>query len=260
MDRRQFLVGIGVFVVSACGGGTPTGPGPIVQPPPPPPPPPPPQPVPVLGISRILTFGDSMTAGTTSPAVPQFRSALSAGVPFSYPFKLSTLLTQRYSGQEIVVMNGGIAGKKAVEDRSRIGGVMAEADAQLLVLMEGANDLLSIFIPPIPESPNAVIRAAVDGMEDMVRESKARGMEVMVMNLPPQRESGTRGLAAKYVGQYNSMLQQMAANKGARFVDLHSQFDLSLIGQDGLHPTEAGYEKIAEVIRTAIGNAFERPA
>jgi lysophospholipase L1-like esterase len=157
-------------------------------------------------------------------------------------------------------MNAGEAGEKATQGRSRLGGKMSEADAQLLVLMEGANDLLSIFIPPIPESPNAVIRAAVDAMEDMVREAKARGMEVMVLNLPPQREGGTRGAAAKYVGQYNSMLQQMAANKGARFVDLHSQFDLSLIGQDGLHPTEAGYERIAEVIRTAIGNAFERPA
>jgi lysophospholipase L1-like esterase len=260
MDRRQFLVGIGVLVVAGCGGSRP-GPGPTpIDQPPPPPPPPPPQPAPVLGINRILTFGDSMTAGTTSPAVPQFRTALSAGIPFSYPFKLSALLTQRYSNQEIVVLNGGIAGKKATEDRSRIGGVMAEADAELLVLMEGANDLLSIFIPPVPESPNAVIRGAVDAMEDMVREAMARRMEVIVVNLPPQRESGPRGAAAKYVGQYNSMLQQMAAKKGARFVDLHSQFDLSLIGVDGLHPTEAGYERVAEVIRTAIGNAFERPA
>ena len=157
-------------------------------------------------------------------------------------------------------MNGGRAGRKATEDRGRIGGVMSEADAELLLLMEGANDLLSIFIPPIPESPNAVVKGAVDAMEDMVREAMFRGMQVMVMSLPPQRASGSRGAASSYVPQYNAQLQQMCVKKGAKFVDLHSQVDLSLIGEDGLHPTEAGYQRIAEIIAAAIRTDFERPA
>jgi lysophospholipase L1-like esterase len=49
----------------------------------------------------------------------------------------------------------------------------------------------------------------------------------------------------------------MAATKGATFVDVFAQFDLSLIGQDGLHPTEAGYDRLATIFQSAISNAFE---
>jgi lysophospholipase L1-like esterase len=33
--------------------------------------------------------------------------------------------------------------------------------------------------------------------------------------------------------------------------------DASLIGVDGLHPTEAGYQRIAEVFRTRIRESYE---
>jgi lysophospholipase L1-like esterase len=126
--------------------------------------------------------------------------------------------------------------------------------------MEGANDLSGISLMPPPASPEAIVSDTVNAMEDMVREALGRGMRVLVASLPPQREGAQRGASARVVPQYNAQLQQMASNKGAMFVDVFGQFDLSLIGQDGLHPTEAGYERIAEIIQAAIASAFERPA
>ena len=39
----------------------------------------------------------------------------------------------------------------------------------------------------------------------------------------------------------------MAAKKGAQLVDVNTLLSLSEIGQDGLHPTEAGYQHLAEI-------------
>jgi lysophospholipase L1-like esterase len=33
---------------------------------------------------------------------------------------------------------------------------------------------------------------------------------------------------------------------------------LSLIGEDGLHPTEAGYQRIADVFREVIAREYEQ--
>jgi lysophospholipase L1-like esterase len=49
----------------------------------------------------------------------------------------------------------------------------------------------------------------------------------------------------------------MAVKKGARIVDLHAEFPVSLLGEDGLHPTEAGYQKIAEIFHDAIAAHYE---
>jgi lysophospholipase L1-like esterase len=51
----------------------------------------------------------------------------------------------------------------------------------------------------------------------------------------------------------------MAMKKGAALVDVNAQFPLDLIGQDGLHPTEAGYEKLAEIFQAALIAAYEVP-
>ena len=133
MFRRQFLIGVGATLVTAgltesCG-GSPTVPGGVTPPPQPPPepPPPPPTPPPGLSIGRILAFGDSMTAGTTSPVV-MFR-ALDAGLAQSYPFKLQTLLTSRYSAQTVEVFNSGKPAERATDGRNRLGGVLSEANA-----------------------------------------------------------------------------------------------------------------------------------
>ncbi|HET7219299.1 MAG TPA: GDSL-type esterase/lipase family protein, partial [Vicinamibacterales bacterium] len=150
MRRRTFLIGAGAAIVAGCGGspiqpgggGTPPPPGPTPTPTPTPPPPPPNPPT--LGITRILSFGDSMTAGTVSTALTFL--GLDAGLAQSYPYKLQTLLTTRYSAQSISVFNAGIAGRRAVQDRNdgRLSGALSEAKPELLILLEGANDLNNI--------------------------------------------------------------------------------------------------------------------
>jgi lysophospholipase L1-like esterase len=258
MFRRQFLIGAGAALVGAgitagCG-GSPTSPGGVAPPPQPnpQPSPPPPPPTPAsLGITRILTFGDSMTAGTTSPPVT-FR-ALDAGLAQSYPFKLQTLLTAQYSTQTVSVFNAGIAGRRATQDRSRLSSAIADSSPDLVVLLEGANDLNSIVGPAV----NAAIDDTVAAMEDMVRDTVARGLPVFLATLPPQRPDGPKAGGVEYLDKYNNDLKTMASTKGAIVIEVNAQLPLSLIGQDGLHPTELGYQTLAEIMFEAIKTRYE---
>ena len=237
------------FLSSACGSSAPTAPTTPVTPPvdpvtPTPPAPPPP----TLGITKILAFGDSMTEGTTSAQYTPF--ALTAGKSESYPFKLQTLLTGRYTAQAIVVSNAGIGGKRATEDRDRFAHAMSDAQPQVVLLMEGANDLNLLSVQGLTD-----VDPVVGAMEDMVRDALARGAQVMVATIPPERPGG-KGTPS-LVPKYNSNLKLMASKKGATLVDVNALLPISVIGQDGLHLTEDGYQMLAQIFMDAIKGKYE---
>lgn len=242
-----------VLLGAACGGGA-TSPSPIVQPPAlqPEPPPPPPPPPPTLGVTRILAFGDSMTAGTTSP--PLAVHGLTAGLPQSYPFKLQDLLAARYTAQTIVVLNAGQPGEQATAGQKRFGSAVSEAKPDVILLMQGANDLNAARNQQV----NAAITAAVSALEEMVKEAERRRIPVMVATLPPQRPP--KGAPANYLARLNDAIRVMAAKKGGILVDVHALMPEPFIGQDGLHPTESGYQRVAEIFADAIRANYEAPA
>ena len=60
----------------------------------------------------------------------------------------------------------------------------------------------------------------------------------------------------------NDLIRGMAAAEGAVLVDLYQAFDGqidTLIGADGLHPNEAGYQQMAETFFTAVRARLEMP-
>jgi lysophospholipase L1-like esterase len=196
-----------------------------------------------------------MTEGTASPVFTGF--GLTAGLPQSYPFKLQTLLSARYSGQTISVSNAGLAGERATETkpstRDRLSRAMSEAKPELLILIEGANDLNLMGGTGLTD-----VSPVTAAMEDMVRDSIGRGAQVIVATLPPQRSGGgSKGQAGPLLAKYNNDLKLMASKKGAMLVDINALLPLSMIGQDGLHPTEAGYQMMAEIFLDAIKGKYE---
>lgn len=204
-----------------------------------------------MRVTRILAFGDSMTEGTTSAPL-SFRG-LNAGLSWSYPFKLQALLTARYTAQEVSVFNAGWAGRRAAEDRGRFNDALSEARPDIVFLLEGANDLNQPF--GVGESINDRITATVSNLEEMVKAAVARGLPIFVGTLPPQRAGG-KGSAVEYLDRYNDAVRVMAGKKGAQVVEF-SQVPLSLIGQDGLHPTEEGYQRMAEIVLDVIKANYE---
>ena len=230
---------------------TPT-PTPTPTPPPEPPPggpsTPPPAPVPRIGKVRFVAFGDSLTEGTISAPV----TLQLVNIPHSYPAKLQDALRARYKNQpEIVVANEGRAGESALDGRARLIDAIKANNAEVLILMDGANDLLFFH--------RRGVSRVVGGIEDMIKEARSRGVTVIVASLPPQRAGGLRAEGEPYLAETNAQLRATAAEEGAGFVDVNAQLDLSFVGQDGLHLTEAGYARLAEIFAGAIRAAFELP-
>ena len=59
------------------------------------------------------------------------------------------------------------------------------------------------------------------------------------------------------IASYNTALRDVARGEGALLVDFERDVDVSLIGLDGLHPTEAGYARMADVLFEAIRRRYE---
>jgi lysophospholipase L1-like esterase len=207
--------------------------------------------VPQLAKTKLLAFGDSLTAGTTSPA----PSILTLNIEDSYPTKLLALLSQRYQDQTIVVKNAGQAGEKIDEGRARLSGVLDANDPEVLLLLEGANDLNT--------RRGDAISTIIHGLEDMAGKAERRNIAVFLATFPPQNPAGKRGNGANYVPELNQKIRALAADEGAILVDLYAGFGgswVGYIGEDGLHPTPQGYDRMAEIWRDKIQEIYDRPA
>ena len=110
--------------------------------------------------------------------------------------------------------------------------------------MEGLNGLLQVG----PDFSSEFMR-------DMVRTATAQGVRVFVASMMPTIAGRSRSASSLALVTYNGKLQQMAAEERVVYVDLYNALlpeALSVIGADGLHPTEVGYRRMAEVFFNAI--------
>ena len=222
--------------------------------------------VPELGKVKFLAFGDSVTEGTISSPCPANDGSdtlwmtLAVSKPESYPFKLQGLLSARYVDQTVVVDNEGEAGKPAIGDLGRLKSALDSAEPEVLLLLHGFNDLLAAgrhhtFGTTIPKIASA--------LEDMVKSGRSHRAAVLLATLPAGNAAGCRGQGAPGIPALNEEIRKVAADEGAVLVDLYAALGGSpegVIGIDGLHPTEEGYTKMAQVWFDAVKGEFEKPS
>ncbi len=219
-------------------------------------------PTPIIAKLSFLAFGDSITEGTKSdPRVAvmsrPYMGLFSLGPTHSYPFKLNDMLASRFRSQTITVINDGHPGetaslKWAPLDGRPIGEIRLPDALRLyspsvLLLMEGANDLFF--------GHDAAVFDAAAALDRMVDEAQRRGIEVFIATIPPQRVGGNRTSVAQHIPALNDEIRALAARRGATLVDIFAALNQNLnlyIGQDDLHPTDAGFTAIADTFYAAI--------
>ena len=190
-----------------------------------------------LDVEKFLAFGDSITLGTSSPAPTVFASA---GIPTSYPALLQEALIDYYLDPTITVVNAGKGGEQTPEGRRRIGGELNMYQPDVLMILEGINNL---------SDDNAQIE---QDLESMVRSGLSAGADVLIATLTPAY--GGEEISDE-IRDLNSRIRRIAQrNRIDPVVDLFGAFDgrPELIGVDGLHPTLEGYRVIAEEFFDAI--------
>jgi len=196
-----------------------------------------------------MTFGDSLTEGKISLTLTTLVDSPS----HSYPAKLLRLLTERYTGQEIIMLNEGFGGERADESLPRFREALSHDRPDAVLLMHGVNDLNG--------SQDGRVQRAADAMEELVKEARNGGRAALVATLPPLGPGG-KAACPECVEPYNNLIRRMVAAKGATLVDVHAAWGgrAGLMGADGIHPTEAGYEVIAGAFFDAIQRTLESPA
>jgi lysophospholipase L1-like esterase len=203
---------------------------------------------PRISLTRFLAFGDSMTAGE----VVDLNSVRGLAVhdELSYPTDLRLQLASRYTAQTVTVRNEGRSGEAVVASNAprRLSALLASGQYDVVLIMEGANDIASRDSRDIPR--------ALDGLRFMVRDARSRGLRPFLGTLPPES-----GLARTLVSPFNAQLKAMAMSEAVPVADVFDAFngDFSFLGSDGLHPNAAGYQKIADTFFAVIKQNLELP-
>jgi lysophospholipase L1-like esterase len=211
--------------------------------------------IPRLKGTKIVAFGDSITAGVVSaPATAAIRIDL----PDSYPSVLRQLLQDRYTSQDIVMINEGLPGEQvlgtgsASNGEGRIERLALQYKPDVLIILEGVNGL---------SVSNAEDIAA--GLRRGVRRARATGVPLIIVStILPGVAGRPKAPDPAAVDILNAEIRGWAGSEGAVLVDMFGHVNPQkelLIGQDGLHPTVAGYVRMAEVFRDVIQAVFEVP-
>lgn len=237
--RKLFVLAF-CAVLAGCGGGnTPTGPTPKA---------------PRISRTRFLAFGDSVTAGeVTQPVGVTGGVGKLVLVPAaSYPSVLQGKLTATYTDQASVisVTNAGVSNEPILDGVSRFDQVFSSSKAEVVLLQEGVNNLNFVG----PDTSTGLMRI-------MVQQAKNGGAKVYVGSMIPTVAGRSRSSNPAALVTYNSVLQIMCTQEGVAYVDLYSPMLAEaeqLIGVDGLHPTEAGYRRIADLFFAALKRDLEQ--
>jgi acyl-CoA thioesterase-1 len=170
-------------------------------------------------------LGDSLTAGLGLPRED------------AYPAVLQRKLND--AGIAIDVVNAGVSGDTSADGLRRANWAL-EGDVRLLILALGANDGLR-GLPPSQMKLN---------LETIIHRARQRGIPVLVagMEAPPN-------FGEQYAQAFRQVFQDLARENKVAFVPflLDGVAGVPNLNQaDGIHPTRAGAERIADLLLPAV--------
>lgn len=167
----------------------------------------------------IVALGDSLTAG------------LGVAADEAYPARLEARLARE--GYAYRVVNAGVSGDTAAGGLRRVDWVL-RAKPEIAIVALGANDGLRA------QSPQAMR----ENLTAIVKRLQAAGARVLLvgMRLPPN-------YGADYTTEFQAVFPEVARSTGAAFMPFLLDgvaADTRLNQPDGIHPTAAGYQVIAD--------------
>ncbi len=183
-----------------------------------------------------IGFGDSITYGYIDRLpVPEK----------GYPPRLDVILDQSFGPTAVV--NEGLGGEVTPAGLSRIDVVISTYEARYILIMEGTNDVIN---DPIS------MDVAAFNIKEMARKCLAAGLFPTIATIIPRHDwLGTVPFYHNRLLRLNDNIRAVAAELPVSFVDMFDLFNtypeseggvLSLLSEDLKHPSEKGYEFMAE--------------
>ncbi len=215
------------------------------------------QPALKLNASAVLAFGDSITEGKPGSLLGEFDLSgvgCPFGTPTSYPSVLNSLFVSSYPTQAVSARNCGWGGEEAVEGVVRLPTGLSTGNYDVVLLMEGANDLSALRNGTRANAVNTI----ADAMVAMIRTAR-QGRTVFVGTITPQRPGG-KAPRPEWVQPVNDRLRTVVPQEGAVLVDTWQALGGTAdpyVDFDGLHLTAAGYARVADAFFAAIRTKLE---
>ena len=165
--------------------------------------------------ATILAFGDSLTAG------------YGVDNQHSYPTVLAKLSSRR-------VVNAGISGEVTKQGLARLADVIDETSPDLMILLEGGNDILR----------NHNLQQTKQNLTSMIALAKQKGVQLVLIGVPQKQLFSDVAPFYKELAEEHKLV-----------------FDGELISgllrkrsykSDMVHFNKAGYEKMAEEIHQLL--------
>jgi lysophospholipase L1-like esterase len=159
----------------------------------------------------ILAFGDSLTVGVGAPQND------------SYPSVLARLSQRR-------VINAGVSGEVTREGLKRLPVILEESQPQLVVLLQGGNDILK-------GKDIGLTKANLSAMISMIQD---RGADVILIGVPEK----------KLFSDVAPIYKELAMEHNVVLLDdtLSDLLKNNKYKSDPIHLNGVGYQKLAEVV------------
>ncbi|WP_448206800.1 SGNH/GDSL hydrolase family protein [Azospirillum sp. sgz302134] len=192
------------------------------------------------GPLRIVAIGSSSTAG-----------AGASGPEHSYPARLADHLRQRFPGVAVTVLNKGANGEVGAEMMRRFQRDVIDEKPDLVIWQVGANTVLR---GEDPDAAEVVIRTGI-------RRLKAAGLDVVLMDL----QYAPAMLEKPRHADMQARIDRIAAEEGVglfhrfavmrQWVQTHQASMSDLVGPDGIHQNDFGYDCIARSLAASLQDA-----
>lgn len=192
----------------------------------------------VFGL-EVLTMGDSITAGSPYNLHGDGKRV--------GPYQGDLEKIFHNNGLPSNVYNWGKSGEMTPDGVNRISSVLSSRSADLILIMEGANDVTH----GISSSTTAT------NIGIMIDKSISRGVTPIVGTITPNSRPG--GFDTVIRNHFNPKIVSQAANRGVKVADQYGALRprWATLKYNDLHPNLAGYQIIAETWHRTI---FPLPA
>ena len=190
-----------------------------------------PPPAPVQTAPRLVVLGDSLTAG------------LGLQQSEAYPVLLGKKLKEK--GYDWDVVNAGVSGDTSGDGRQRVGWAL-EGDVRILIVALGANDGLRGL--PVDQMK--------ENLQTIIDRGRQRGIPVLLVGMEAPPNYGDR-----YTKEFREVYADLARSNKVEFVPflLEGVAGVSRLNQsDGIHPTSAGAERIADHLWPALEKMLKK--
>lgn len=186
--------------------------------------------------NAYIGFGDSITYGYIDRLpTPEL----------GYPPRLDVILDQNFGPTEMI--NEGVGGENTLMGVVRIDSVLSTRTARYILIMEGTNDVINMPVP---------IETSVFCLREMVGKVLAAGAFPTLTTILPRRDKMWSNPQVRSRLRYlNEQIRIIQAELRLSFVDMHDLFLnypapdgglLSVLSNDLKHPSEKGYQFMAE--------------